>query len=213
MSHTWSRMLGGLMVLLAVGTAQARYKGYAEINTQLFSRILTPSSFGFVSLFDVSLSSDTPVTGISTGTGTSTSSGGTGELMKPLLGIHAPNGNNEFKNGTPNEMNALVWHLAMELLATDVAQRCERKTTLVYKETFAAVLDGLCQKKPGEPFDEILLSKFWSLLVAFDAPPDEYRHWRDFLNAEYATRAPKDFLYAMTFAAGFSADFLISKRN
>ncbi len=195
------RLLVGLTFgILTTNTspAEARYKGYREINNQLFARILHPNSQELIFIFRDDFEDP---------------SGSIANLLLPLMGGYESGGNNEFKNGTPNELNATVWHLALEMLGADIAGVCEGRNRQAYSQNFKDVVLSLCQKSRGEAFDEILLSKFWALLVAYDAPPEEYLYWRDFLNAEYQDAEPDRFLAAMTFAAGFSADFLLSKRN
>ncbi|MEI8025964.1 MAG: hypothetical protein WCI18_06425 [Pseudomonadota bacterium] len=125
-----------------------------------------------------------------------------------LLGIYSNVGPlNDFRNGTPNSLNMLLWNIALSGLSSDIAESCgspqiviEGSLKIDYNPQFAERLGALC-KGPALDFkNEESLLNFWWAVEGFDAPREEYLAWRDFFmspQSPYAKAASKEVIHAM----------------
>jgi hypothetical protein len=83
---------------------------------------------------------------------------------------------------------------------------------LALRPNFRAALLPLCAWPAASAKTDDALYNYWSALMSFDAPPEEFAAWREyFLNeAEYANAPASAALPAMTLAALFNPYFLLN---
>jgi hypothetical protein len=102
-----------------------------------------------------------------------------GNLMD-LLGTYK-NGftaGGRFRNGAPNPLNTLIWHLMFYGLAEQAASLCHSQTSLGFNDHFRQSLAPFCEAEFSPTEEE--LSQFWLAVMSFDAPATEYFEWRDY---------------------------------
>lgn len=186
------------------GNRVGEYRGYVAINqiirTRFFVSEDSSKSFSLGRYFGEYYESDS---GLSTLLG-----GFSGEAL-----------NNDFRNGTPNAMNILLWQIAFSGFAGDVAAYCGTDynpvylgNSIKYNDPFAARLKSLCAWPAAEAKTEENLLKLWLAVMNFDAPREEFEAWRDFFlasNSPFANAPPKDAIKAMLRAMLLSPYFLL----
>lgn len=129
-----------------------------------------------------------------------------------LLGDYSSSGNNEFRNGTPNSVNMLVWQLVLSLTAQEMSKYCSRSSTLPFHPAFAATLDPLCGWPSADAKSEKNLENFWIAVMGYDAPETEFLAWRDFaLRSSFSEKSASETLPALFFAIVYNPHFLLRK--
>ena len=125
-----------------------------------------------------------------------------------LLGVYSNIGPlNDFRNGTPNSLNMLLWNLVFSGLSKDIAESCgtpqlviEGSIKIDYNQSFAERLGALCKGPVLDLKNEESLLNFWWSVEGFDAPREEYLAWRDFFmspQSPYANAPSKEAIQAM----------------
>ncbi len=133
--------------------------------------------------------------------------GGDASLIE-LLGVYSNIGPlNDFRNGTPNSLNMLLWNMALSGLSKDIAESCgtqqiviEKFIRIDYNPHFADRLGALCKEPVIDFKNEESLLNFWWAVQGFDAPREEYVAWRDFFmspQSPYAKASSKEVINAM----------------
>lgn len=144
------------------------------------------------------------------------------EGLPILLGGFSGEGlHNDFRNGTPNGMNILLWQIVLSKFADDVAASCGTDNNPVYlgysysfkyNSQLAARLKPLCTWPSATAKEEDNLLQLWLSVMSFDAPKEEYEAWRDFFLAStspFANGSNKDVLKAMLRAMLLNPYFLL----
>lgn len=115
---------------------------------------------------------------------------------------------NEDRNGRPNKINLLLWHVIAEGLANDLAQACDNKSPMSRKQSladgFLATLRSLCQN----PASEATLRKFWLAVIGYSAPLGEFIAWRDFAKGAKFT-SEKEAVKSLFISLFFNPYFLL----
>jgi len=82
---------------------------------------------------------------------------------------------------------------------------------LAVRPTFHAALMPLCKWPADSAKSDTALYNYYTALLSFDAPPEEFAAWKDYFlnNAQYANAPASTALPAMTLAALFNPYFLL----
>ncbi len=101
-----------------------------------------------------------------------------------LLGTYkAGSAGARFRNGTPNSLNMLLWHLLLSGLARDLAKVCAGDASLPLSAEFTARLSPLCAWPQESAMTDAALLDFWLGLMAYDAPLTEFYEWKRFVTS------------------------------
>jgi hypothetical protein len=168
------------------GGRVGQFKGHDAINRILVARLFQGSSGDFGLSRYLSYQSSLP----------------------PLMGGYSEIGlTNDFRNGTPNALNMLLWQIAFAGLSEDLANACISPTLMSegiggnrFNDSFAGRLKALCSWPSPEVKNETNLLNLWWAVQGFDAPREEFVAWRDFfLNSEspFAQASSRETLIAM----------------
>jgi hypothetical protein len=131
--------------------------------------------------------------------------------MDELLGTWTTFGTeHRFRNGVPNALNMMIWHVALSGFAKAVGQSCTT-TRLPFNRRFVAILRKLCVWPAPAAREEGVLLAFWTSVMGYNASEEEYAAWRDFFLAEYADQPAADTIAAMTFAITMNPSFLLHR--
>ena len=147
----------------AAGPGEAEFRGYVRTNTILRERLFGPGS-------DFEL-----------GAYVGQQYAGYGTNLLDLLGTQK-NGfaGGRFRNGVPNSLNMLTWHMLFTKLSGDVAGLCGGGADFKFREAFAAQIKGFCGFPEGQADWNEKLFTLWMTVMSFDAPLSEYEAWRAF---------------------------------
>jgi hypothetical protein len=135
--------------------------------------------------------------------------------LESLLGTYQSNGLNQlFVNGSPNVLNMVLYHLALSGLAGDIGGLCGQPSTSALagyvSADFQAALTPLCAwPAPSAKTGDVLLG-FYTAVMSFDAPPEEYQAWSQFfLGPDFSARTAKDTVTAMSLTLLLNPYFLL----
>ena len=144
----------------------AEYRGYVSVNRILRERFMLPgSSFELGSYVGQEYD---PVSG----------------NLLDLLGTYKTGfGVGHFRNGKPNSLNMLLWHLLLSEFAKDVAKICTGQNTLKFNAQFLDSVQGLCQWPSGNAMNSERLHIFWDRIIKHEAPETEYPLWEKFVTS------------------------------
>lgn len=147
----------------AAGPGSAEFRGYMKVNDLVRERLLQSGA-------DFELSQYL---------GQSYDPFGTNLL--DLLGTHKSGfAGGRFRNGTPNSLNMLIWHMLFSKLATDVALLCTGEAALPFSSGFINAAVPFCEFPHRTADWDDQLFKLWLTVMNFDAPLSEYQEWRKF---------------------------------
>ena len=198
-------ILPALLVLLKTlgplpALAMSEFKGYFAINRTLQERLVqSPNTFQLGVYLDESYN---PF----------------GNSLLDLLGTYDRGSlDSAFRNGKPNVVNVLLWHVVFSGLSRDLAALClagappnPRIGSLA--PSFESALKTVCAwPQASAQSDEALLA-FWLGLMSFDAPIEEFEAWRDFFRSAPYVNAPAQEAVAALVLAAFSNPYFLLRR-
>ncbi len=146
----------------------AKYKGYVELNHQLFERVMHANEFY-------------PELGAYIG---ETLSPYGGSILQ-LLGYY-PDGLNdgEISNGDPNAVNVLVYNILFNKFS-EHASNCDLVNDpfnrTIYQSRFIELIEKMCQQ--DNEFTDEQYFELWFLFMGYFAPESEYLFWKDLLQS------------------------------
>ncbi|MGZ3652126.1 MAG: hypothetical protein ACXVB9_19835 [Bdellovibrionota bacterium] len=184
-----------LLVLLAATPVHAEpsFKGYEAVAEILTERLLADGSeFSFHKYLK------------SPGDKVDTSS-----LLNLLGSYDKTSGTNQFRNGDPNSVSMLLWQLLLQLTGKDVADRCRGQGIRV-NPIFQAALDPICKWPSPEAQSDSSLRGFWTSVMGYDAPEEEFLAWKQFaLSSSFANRPASEAVPAFFFLITINPHFLL----
>jgi hypothetical protein len=159
-----------VVVSLSASVASAsivgEFRGYVAVNRALNDRIMKDGSYLELGYY-VGQSYDM-----------------TAMNLLDLLGtFKAGSAGARFRNGSPNSLNMLLWHLLLSGLSRDFAKTCAGDTSLALSAEFAARLAPLCAWPQASAMTDAVLLDFWLGLIAYDAPLTEFYEWKRFVTS------------------------------
>lgn len=115
-----------------------------------------------------------------------------------LLGYHAGEGTNaEFRNGKPNAVNMVLWHMALSDLARDIARQCAPgqnggtpPTQIELRPALKKALAALCHWPAPRAQNAEAVGRLWNVVMADDAPNGEFEAFRSYALGETLRHAP-----------------------
>jgi hypothetical protein len=157
------------IMAFAAGPGEAEFRGYVRTNNLLRERLFKPGS-------DFEL-----------GAYVGQHYAGYGTNLLDLLGTQK-NGfaGGRFRNGIPNSLNMLIWHMLFTRLSADVAHLCAGSANLDFNASFASAVLPLCGFPIGQAVWDERLFQLWLKVIAFDAPLAEFEAWRAFWTSSAA---------------------------
>jgi hypothetical protein len=185
----------------------SEYLGYAAINTTLRTRLMRAGTH-----FELS-SYLTPPEGAASDT---TLGGAQPPSLVDLLGSYDAKGLRETReNGIPNAFNVVLWNVILSAFATDLGAVCNADTAPLVAELDGAVLAdvrALCTWPSPDATSPESMRRFFSDVMAFDAPPEELDAFRAlFSGPDFADMQGSDVVTAMTRAIVLNPHFLLRK--
>jgi hypothetical protein len=152
---------------LSVTATAAEFRGYVRINQTISDRLLEPGQ---------SLELGQYV-------------GQDYEYLYPnlldLLGSYKGITTSEdFRNGTPNALSMLLWHMLFSGLARDVSAICGGEMPKPFAPHFVAHVKPLCDWPADSARATPVLYEVWMDLMGYDAPTSEFEEWRRFMQSE-----------------------------
>lgn len=133
------------------------------------------------------------------------------EDMEDLLGTWSSFGTEHtFRNGVPNALNLMIWHVTLSGFANAVGETCESER-LVFHPRFMKTLQQLCQWPLPAAKEGRVLLEFWSSVMGYNAGEDEYLVWKEFFLREYRDSKPAETVAAMTLAITMNPRFLLHR--
>ena len=85
-----------------------------------------------------------------------------------------------FKNGVPNSLNMLLWHLMLSGLSGDVSKICSGENAREFRIDFQERVRALCSWPAGASRADAVLFDYWLATMGYDAPLTEYQVWKEF---------------------------------
>ena len=141
--------------------------------------------------------------------------------LELLLGSYQGKGlTGGYSNGAPNAVNSVLQNLMLGGMARDLGLQCGieqngwSNTTYALRESlkvaFAAKLKKLCAWSEVENRDASLL-EFWTAVMGYDAPSEEFEAWKSFLKTEYADASGAEVVADGAFAIFYNPYFLLKQ--
>jgi hypothetical protein len=124
------------------------------------------------------------------------------QLRELLGGFDGDGLRTGIKNAEPNAVNMLLWYLAVDGLANDLAGACDGGGL---KSTADAALTKLCADPAPEDYQAL-----WRQVMASDAPASEERDWQQFAQTIDAPE-PRAKVQQMLVAMMFNPYFLLKQ--
>ena len=182
------------------------FRGYSKINQIIHERVAQDNGFELGQYLDkVAIAPQT------------------GDLLSLLGTYDGADTNSTYRNGDPNSINMLLWYIVLDGLAVAIAGQCDGGTAamvadgpvkpLVLRPAFSAALRPLCAWPDASAKTDAVLFGFWSGLVGFDAPPEEFQAWKTyFLDQTQSDQTNASAVIAdMGLAALFNPYFLLEE--
>lgn len=134
------------------------------------------------------------------------------EDLEDLAGTWASFGSeHSFQNGLPNSVNMVILRVTLSSFAKRMGASCHTPQ-LVLHPRFAATLRKLCAWPAPEAKTEAAMMNFWSGVMGYNAPKEEYLAWREFfLSSSYRDRPAAETVEAMTFSITMNPHFLLHR--
>jgi hypothetical protein len=185
------RVLAAVMVLSLPASAAlaqtSQFKGWAAISRELSTRIAPKDE-------PLDLGEFLPA-----------------EDMEDLLGTWSSFGTEHtFRNGVPNALNLMIWHVTLSGFAHAVGETCHSER-LNFHPRFMQTLQQLCRWPSPAAKEEGVLLNFWTSVMGYNAGEDEYIAWKDFFLREYRDSKPAETVAAMTLAITMNPRFLLHR--
>ena len=171
------------------GGRVGQFRGYELINLQLSARLLDPTIlqnryFEFSRFFAESY----PLPG----------------GLASLLGGYSGSGTtDDFRNGTPNGVNMLLWHLGFFSLAQDLGQVCTSGSPEITTHVPGGInyqldapvfsaLHAICDAGHDQTAQVAALQAVWMAVHSYDLPEEEMQAFSAFFSgdADYLAAAP-----------------------
>jgi hypothetical protein len=132
--------------------------------------------------------------------------------LDELLGTWSSFGSeHSFQNGKPNALNMVIWHATLSNLAQSLGHWCNGPW-IMFDERFATSLSRLCAWPGPMAKDESVLETFWTTLMGYAAPREEYIAWRDFfLTSSYRDKPARETIPAMALAILLNPHLLLNR--
>ena len=184
----------------ATARAQAghdEFRGYAEVNKLIHERVAQENGFELGQYLD-------KVSALPT----------SGDLLSLLGTFDVSDPSSTFRNGDPNSINMLLWYIALDKFATDIASHCTMGLgTLILRDEFWAALKPLCAWPEPSAKTDAVLYLFWSALLRYDAPPEEFQAWKTFFIQEpaYQNASAQTVISEMGLSALYNPYFLLKQ--
>jgi len=116
-----------------------------------------------------------------------------------------------FRNGTPNPVNMLLWHVTLSGFSNSMGKSCARDQ-FGFHPQFKQVLNRICAWPQADAKSEAAMVDFWLSVMGYNAPESEYLLWRDFfLQSSYKSKAAAEVVEAMTLAITMNPYFQLTK--
>lgn len=133
------------------------------------------------------------------------------EDMEDLLGTWSSFGTEHtFRNGVPNALNLMIWHVTLSSFAKAVGETCVSER-LVFHPQFMQTLRQLCRWPSSGAKEEGVLLDFWNSVMGYNAGADDYVAWKDFFLRDYPDSEPTETVAAMTLAITMHPRFLLHR--
>jgi len=188
----------------------ANYRGYLAINALVMDRMIVEQPWFNIGYY---------LNGFSFSSGDDTVEG-----LPALLGHYEGNGlDSGFRNGKPNAINVVLYHLLMSSLAVDLASRCATGSPtpppapdrpgpmITLRPEFRAAIAPVCAWPETTAMSDEALLGLWLAVMKFDAPSTEFAAWKEFVRSEYSSRTAAESLPDMLLAILMNPHFLIQK--
>ena len=115
-----------------------------------------------------------------------------------------------FKNGQPNSLNILVWKMMFSQLSDKISGLCIGGDSTNFSVDFSTQMTGLCKWPAATARSEESLKTFWTILMGYDAPEEEFLAFRDFfLSDQWSQARPNDVVWAMSYSILMNPYFLL----
>lgn len=205
------------------GGSNGEYFGYDHINQTIRERIVRSGSFFRLSDYLVLSFFDSR------------------ELVN-LLGFYNGSGVEPgFKNGKPNSMNLVLWHLIFDGLVNDIVKHACPETSPVPTPTpipiptpdddgtidfptpsepeielapsYMEKVAPLCNWTSESARSDVVLQNLWLATMAFDAPRSEFVTWKNFVQTQIPTNGvtTKQAVHDVLYTIFFNPHFLLRK--
>jgi hypothetical protein len=171
-------ILRGLVLVFACVfsvRAAEEFRGYSSVNQLLQERLMRPGSVFELGQFLGQRYSE-----------------GESNLLD-LMGTYKSGlwGSPGFKNGQPNALNMLLWHLVLSGLSQDMGRVCADEQKVEYSDEWLEVLKNICAAPQGHALGGDQLLQFWLAAMGYDAPRSEFEQWQAFVNAPELVSLPR----------------------
>jgi len=201
------KVVAVFLILLSSSTATAEgnnvLRGYTVVNRLVHERIAQRNGFQ-VGQYLLPQAGSTPQNG---------------DLLSLLGTYDGSDTSAAYSNGDPNTVNMLLWYIDLNMFADDIALQCAPSLTdepkvypLKLTKDFLAALKPLCAWPAESAKSDAVLYAFWSGILGFDAPPEEFQAWKNYFltGAEYSSASAAKLISAMSLAAMFNPYFLLA---
>lgn len=146
--------------------SSGQYRGYVMINRILRERMFEPKS------------------GFELGYYVGQSYRAQGSNLLDLLGTYkSASASDKFRNGEPNAINLVIWHLVFAGIAKDIAQTCTGARPLDFTDEFVSRVRALCAWPERTSQSDAILLDFWLGIMSYDAPLSEFYEWKAFAHS------------------------------
>jgi hypothetical protein len=140
--------------------------------------------------------------------------------LRELLGAYAGDGlRTDIKNASPNAVNMLLWYMAVDGLATDLAASCGEAAVAPTAFALAAVRPGfadafsrLCVRLVVGDAAAADYAAVWGAVLEADAPQEEQDAWIAFARSDaFAGATPRETLKQLLVAMMYGPYFLLKQ--
>lgn len=189
----------------AENDATGTYRGYEEINRIVNERLFARSDALSLRLYV----EEHPPTDSIFDLGKPT--------LKDLLGVYDGDGLRVgLKNGTPNSVNMLLWYMAMDGLANELALGCQGEAGAHFalvdvQPSVTDLVNKICATPDARSKDEATLRDLWNVVMRTDAPETEYLAWRNYVQGGSFTETGSAAVHSMLLAMLYNPHFLLKK--
>lgn len=135
--------------------------------------------------------------------------------VEMMLGVwrQIDDGTTVFINGAPNGFSLSVYHVLFEQLASETSKLCDPllfpSVHLKFQTDFTQKILTLCDWPKKSAQDYQLLFSFWSNLIGFNAPSEEFQEWYKFFINEYQSEKAEMVIKNMLLSIFYSPYFLL----
>ena len=137
------------------------------------------------------------------------------DSIYPLMGAYqSENGTTTFINGDPNNMNFVIWHVAISSLARDVSRLCRTQIGTGLSQEIKDILLHLCQWPENYARDEVWLQRLWLQVMGYRAPESEMQSFVSYFLSEdmpYYQSDAEEVIEAMMVAIMLNPYYLLER--